>query len=46
MQSITHKKIYYESLGSEPEGITGDLNSEGKIDIADAVMVLNLMAEQ
>ncbi len=36
---------WVEYPGSEPVNPKGDLNGDGKIDIADAVSILNLMAE-
>ena len=39
------EEIWEEYAGSEPVNANGDLNGDGRIDIADAVSVLNLMAE-
>lgn len=42
----THKVVFYsETDGYYNESTKGDLNGDGAIDIADAVNVLNLMAE-
>ena len=44
----THKQVFYsEANGYTNEqggGLTGDLNGDGKVDIADAVSVLDIMA--
>ena len=37
---------WLEYAGSAPVNTTGDLNGDGKVDIADLVSVLNLMAGQ
>ena len=39
------KQVFYDVIrGYYNEGLTGDLNNDGKVDIADAVTVLNIMA--
>ena len=38
-------RTWVEYAGSEPVNPTGDLNGDGKTDLADAVIILNLMAE-
>jgi len=42
-----HKQVFFDAgkgYYNEAAGITGDLNGDGKVDIADAVSVLNIMA--
>ena len=45
----TSLRVWYDEANDtytnvEPSGMSGDLNGDGKIDIADAVTVLNIMA--
>ena len=43
----THKRVWLDGetyTNTEPSNLEGDLNKDGKVDIADAVTVLNIMA--
>ena len=43
----THKRVWLDGetyTNTEPGNLEGDLNKDGKVDIADAVTVLNIMA--
>ena len=39
-----HKQVFYDEVKGYYNGLIGDLNHDGKVDIADAVTVLNIMA--